>query len=91
MVFLTEFLARAQTIHPQLFAPYNKTTGGHVQYWGQPVGMVLAETRELADRAAKAVHVTYSDQVAPVVTIDQAIAATGRTDAPSHHTVGGEC
>lgn len=77
-----------QVIHPQLFAPYSRSTGGHVQYWGQPLGMIVAETRELADRAAKAVQVTYTDRADAVVTIEQAIAADGRTEQPSHHTAG---
>ena len=50
--------------------------------------MVVAETRELAERAALLVHTTYTAAVAPVVTIDQAMATPARMQHPSSHTSG---
>ena len=59
-----------------------------MEYWGQPLGMVLANTREHADRAAKlGVVATYEAAQTPVVTIGSAIAA-GRLGAPGKHTTG---
>ena len=73
----------------QIFAPILTEGGpGDIQYWGQPIGMIIADTREHADRAAKlGVAVQYEGVVAPVVTIDQAIAA-GRTGRSNRQTRG---
>ena len=50
--------------------------------------MIIADTREHADRAAKlGVAVQYEGVEAPVVTIDQAIAA-GRTGRSNRQTRG---
>ena len=73
----------------QIFAPILTEGGpGDVEFWGQPIGMIIADTREHADRAAKlGVTVQYEGVEAPVVTIDQAIAA-GRTGRSNRQTRG---
>ncbi|XP_052796223.1 xanthine dehydrogenase/oxidase-like [Mya arenaria] len=45
---------------------------GEVLFWGQPIGAVVAETRELAVRAAAKVSVLYED-LEPILTIQEAI------------------
>jgi xanthine dehydrogenase large subunit len=54
-----------------VFAP------GVVQFWGQPMFAVIAETRELARRAARRVKITYEDLPA-ALDIDAAMAAGGK-------------
>ena len=48
-----------------------------VQYWGQPLFAVVAETREMARRAAKLAKITYRD-LAPITDVDAARAAGGK-------------
>lgn len=87
-------MADGQTHRPQLFAPLISPEGeggGAVQcsFWGQPLGMIVADTREHAERIAQAVAATvqYTEVTAPCVTIVDAI-AQGKVDAPRHHSVG---
>ena len=68
----------------QVFAPVREGSSGagDIEYWGQPVGMVIADTREHADRAAKlGVTVTYTGAGTPCVTIEDAI-AMNRVESP---------
>ena len=68
----------------QIFAPVREGSGGpgDIEYWGQPIGMVIADTREHADRAAKlGVTVSYTGTTTPCVTIEDAI-AMNRVDSP---------
>ena len=51
----------------QLFAD------GRVRFCGQPIGLVVADTREVARRAAALVSVQYSHQERPVLTIRDAL------------------
>jgi xanthine dehydrogenase/oxidase len=74
----------------QIFAPVRDGGPGDIEYWGQPIGMVIADTREHADRAAKlGVTVTYTGTTTACVTIEDAIAMQ-RVDPPrrSHR---GDC
>ncbi|KAL8561663.1 hypothetical protein ACOMHN_001395 [Nucella lapillus] len=48
---------------------------GTVEYAGQAVGMILAETQVLADKAAKKVVVKYKDVQKPILTFEDAIEA----------------
>ena len=65
---------------PQVFAsPSAHVEGGiDVTYWGQPLGLVLADSRQHAERAARTVLVSYTGVTTPCVTIEQAI-AQGKT------------
>ena len=40
-----------------------------VVYHGQPIGAIAAETREIAQKAAGMVEVTYEDQL-PILTVE---------------------
>lgn len=51
----------------QLFAD------GVVEYYGQPIGLIVARTELEAREATKLVKVTYSDVKKPILTIDDAI------------------
>ncbi|XP_043236080.1 indole-3-acetaldehyde oxidase-like isoform X1 [Amphibalanus amphitrite] len=51
----------------QLFAD------GRVRFCGQPIGLVVADNREVARRAAALVKVHYSQQERPVLTIKEAL------------------
>ncbi|XP_061183006.1 uncharacterized protein LOC133191267 [Saccostrea echinata] len=44
-----------------------------VEYNGQPLGIIVAETPEIAKMAARKVKVTYSDVKPPILTIEDAI------------------
>ncbi|KAJ8719328.1 hypothetical protein PYW08_011503 [Mythimna loreyi] len=45
---------------------------GTVQYCGQPVGIIVADTQNTADRAAKLVKITYSNVKTPVTDVNVA-------------------
>jgi CO/xanthine dehydrogenase Mo-binding subunit len=53
---------------------------GVVRYWGEPVAVVLADTRSAAERAARDVIVSYAE-LDPVMTVEDAM----RADAPLVH------
>ena len=57
-------------------------TGETVDYHGQPVGVLLAESRQAAEAAISLVKVEYSGVKKPVVNIDDAIAAGGEYVTP---------
>lgn len=64
-----------------MFIPKNTVTeelfcNGSVKYYSQPVGVVVAVTEELAEKAADLVNVTYSPgKHKPLLTIRQILAA----------------
>ena len=75
---------------PAVLTPERKTLAGRkilaevgpdkpgVEFWGQALGIILADSKEHAEFAAKhGVKVNYSGEKKPVVTIDQAVAAGG--------------
>lgn len=45
------------------------------EYAGQPVGIIVAQSQDIADRAAKLVTVTCANQATPIITIADAITA----------------
>ncbi|XP_050550274.1 uncharacterized protein LOC118267951 [Spodoptera frugiperda] len=50
-----------------------------VKYFNQPIGIVVAETRYIADRAAKLVKATYTNVREPVLDIRQTIGDASRS------------
>nr|CAD7412243.1 unnamed protein product [Timema poppensis] len=46
---------------------------GKVLYWGQPVGIIIAATRELANKAASKVKIEYSNVSKPVIHLSEVI------------------
>lgn len=51
---------------------------GAVKYYNQPIGIVAAETQQIAEIAAKLVTATYKNVKTPVVDIKEAITDTNR-------------
>ena len=51
---------------------------GTVKYYHQPIGIIVADSRHVADRATKLVKITYSNVRKPVVDIKQAKTDTAR-------------
>lgn len=45
---------------------------GAIQYYNQPLGIIVADSRHLADKAAKMVHVTYKNVKKPVIDVKEA-------------------
>lgn len=54
---------------PQVFASET------VSCVGQLLGIVVADTKAYADAAAALVHVTYTEELPPILSIEDAIAA----------------
>ena len=44
-----------------------------VRFCGQPIGLVVADSKEIARRAAALVHVEYGGVAPPILTIEQAL------------------
>ena len=62
---------------------------GKVQYAGQPVGFIVADTAELARAAAAKVRITYKNHKQPVVDIKEAMKDNKNRVIPSvKHSVG---
>jgi carbon-monoxide dehydrogenase large subunit len=70
-------MANTQTGEPFAFAPQPVMAAGKVRYAGEPIALIVAETREQALDAAELVAVEY--QPLPAVTT---AGATGAPDAP---------
>ena len=51
---------------------------GKVLYAGQPLGLIVARTKRLAEKAAKLVRVEYSDYQKPVLTLKEALCDPNR-------------
>ncbi|CAB4031501.1 indole-3-acetaldehyde oxidase-like [Paramuricea clavata] len=49
---------------------------GNVDYAGQAVGLIIANTQRLADEAAEKVKITYTDCMTPIISIQDAIEAS---------------
>ncbi len=72
----------------RLFSPVQKSamgkhpveifSSGKIHCSGQPVGLVVAETHELALRAADKVRIGYKNERKPVLTIREALKEPGR-------------
>ncbi len=60
---------------------------GEVHYLGQPIFLVIAETHLSARRAARLANITYEDLPA-ILTIEEALAANARFEAPVIWTNG---
>lgn len=64
------------SFYPPNFYPYSKTNvpeelfcSGTVQYFYQPVGLILAVSEEIAEKAAASVKITYNAGPRPYLTI----------------------
>lgn len=60
---LKTFLAGIPLHQPQVFFPIDEEvfSSGSVKYNGQVIGVVVAETKYIAEKAAKLVHVKYNN------------------------------
>lgn len=69
------------TILPPILPPFAPLVyetlfcDGTVQYYFQPVGVIVAETPELAEKAAKLVKIKYEKGPKPFLTIQQILEA----------------
>ncbi|XP_049875013.1 xanthine dehydrogenase-like [Pectinophora gossypiella] len=57
---------------PQYSTNEEVLCSGEVKYYNQPLGIIVATTRSIADRAAKMVNVKYSNVKPPVIAIKKA-------------------
>ncbi|XP_043246690.1 abscisic-aldehyde oxidase-like [Amphibalanus amphitrite] len=61
------------SINPQLITPQQVFAEDMVRFAGQPIGLVVADTKAIARRAAALVNVEYTQVAAPVLTIRDAL------------------
>ena len=61
-------------------------TSGQVHYYGQAIGLILAEDQHTAWRAAALVKVTYTDVQPPVLTIKEVLQKRGQSVTTSSHS-----
>ncbi|KAF2354200.1 Aldehyde oxidase/xanthine dehydrogenase molybdopterin binding [Trinorchestia longiramus] len=61
---------------------------GRTDYAGQPIGLIVAKTREIGLEAAKLVRVQYSDRKKPILTIQDAIKHVERVLVPLDFETG---
>nr|KAG5714257.1 hypothetical protein BaRGS_018474 [Batillaria attramentaria] len=61
-----------------------------VEYAGQAVGVILADTQVLADAAAEKVVIKYKDIKKPILTVEEAIAANSYFEIPFTENVIGK-
>ncbi|CAG9135468.1 unnamed protein product [Plutella xylostella] len=57
---------------PNITAPEEILCSGIVKYYDQPIGILVADNEEVANRAALLVQVTYKTKDAPILTINDA-------------------
>lgn len=57
---------------PNITAPEEILCSGSVKYYDQPIGIIVADNEEVANRAALLVQVTYKTKDAPILTINDA-------------------
>jgi xanthine dehydrogenase molybdopterin-binding subunit B len=69
-------------VFPPLFIPEPLFVDDHVDYAGQALGLVVANSHQEAVNAAKAVKVTYKEAKKPVLTIRDAIEVGSFFDPP---------
>ncbi|XP_063399739.1 xanthine dehydrogenase/oxidase-like [Mytilus trossulus] len=63
---------------------------GHVVYAGQALGIIVADDEETANRATGQVEVTYSDQMQPILTIEDGIKAKSFFPNPGDVVTAGD-
>ncbi|MCL5777293.1 xanthine dehydrogenase molybdopterin binding subunit [Limibaculum sp. FT325] len=69
-------------VHDEVFlAASEATQSGEVNFHGQPLFLVAAETRHAARRAARLARVKYAEEP-PILTVDEAMAAGSRVAEP---------
>jgi len=69
----------ASDISPQqnqitIQVPDEQVFATNIEYYGQTIGIIIADTQDHANAAAKLVEVTYSNVGTPILTIEDAIA-----------------
>ncbi|XP_037080516.1 xanthine dehydrogenase-like [Pollicipes pollicipes] len=72
-LFTCAMLLKGMGMDTDLLTPELVFADGTVRFCGQPIGLVVADTRELARHAAALVRVEYAQVAPPVVTIRQAL------------------
>ncbi|XP_061428611.1 LOW QUALITY PROTEIN: xanthine dehydrogenase-like [Lethenteron reissneri] len=75
---------------PSQFLQEEIFCSSQVLYTGQSIALCVAESRGAAEAMAKAVSATYTEQRAPVLTVDDAIAAGSLWPSPADDLVVGD-
>lgn len=75
---------------PSLFFPIDEEvfSSGSVNYNGQVIGVVVAETKYIAEKAAKLVNVKYNNVKQPVVDIKEAKKIASRVNMAGENAGG---
>lgn len=77
------------TFMPKSFYPHNEELfcSGIVQFYSQPIGVIVAENQELAESAAEMIQVVYEhNEIKPLLTVRDVLAvnATERIEQKYH-------
>jgi xanthine dehydrogenase/oxidase len=88
-ILLAKDILGENNIMPKPFKPEPLFTDDLIEYAGQPVGLVIADTYEQAKQAAKLVKVNYSVVNTPILTISDAIKANSFHPQPVNDLIVG--
>lgn len=89
-VLLAKDIPGENNIMPKPFVTEPLFTDDLVEYAGQPVGLVIADTYQQAKEASKKVQINYSQINKPILTIKQAIEANSFHPSPMKDFVKGD-
>jgi len=89
-VLLAKDIPGENNIMPKPFVTEPLFTDDVVEYAGQPVGLVIADTYQQAKEASKKVQINYSQINKPILTIKQALEANSFHPSPMKDFVKGD-
>lgn len=74
-IFFAKDIKGTNSFVPTPLQPEKLFADDYIDYAGQAIGLVVAETIEQAQAAAKAVKITYKEKTKPILTVKDAIKA----------------